>query len=189
MVAHDFAHTEQTMWLAVLLAAQLHVNATPQPRELGAFYFNALEQSQVWVELAARPAGGGDSPVRINVTVKFRGRELPGAPKIATIRASSNIFVAPLHVTIPVLTFHLADDTVLNLTGPGSVFAFTANCDNCAADTLVTDVPFSVVEQMSASSVILVEALGFSVRLVPEDVAAIRKLVDAVRDGVKVADH
>src|SRR5260221_8651536 len=108
------------MWLAVLLAAQLHVNATPQPRELGAFYFNALEQSQVWVELAPRPSGGGDSPVRINVTVKFRGRELRGTPKTATVRASSNIFAAPLHVTIPVLTFHLADDTVLDLTGPGS---------------------------------------------------------------------
>jgi hypothetical protein len=177
------------MWSAVLLAAQLHANATPQPRELGAFYFNALEQSQIWVEVAPRPSDGRDSPVRINVTVKFRGRELHGAPKIATLRASSNIFVAPLHVTIPVLRFHLADDTVLDLTGPGSVYAFTANCDNCAADTLVTDVPVSVVEQMSASSVILVEALGFSVRLVPDDVAAIRRLVDAVRDGAKVVDH
>jgi hypothetical protein len=186
MLAREFGHTGHTMWLAVLLAAQLHVNATPQPRELGAFYFNGLEESQVWVDVAPPPAGDGDSPVRINVTIKFRGHELRGTPKTATIRASSNIFVAPLHVTIPVLKFHLADDTVIDLTAPGAVYAFTSNCDNCAADTIVVDLPFTDVERMTASAVILVEALGCELRLSPEDMAAIRKLVEAVRDGVTV---
>jgi hypothetical protein len=175
------------MWLvAVFLAAVVHSNVNPRPRKLGAVYFNGPNESQIWVDLDPQPTAGGDAPVRLNVTIKFRGRELHDAPKTATLRVSSNSLVAPMHIRLPVLTLHLADDTVLDLTGPGSVYTFTSSCQKCASDTLLVEVPFSDLERMTESSVILVNALGFEGRLVPEDVAAIRTLMEAVRGGAVV---
>ena len=180
-----WSHTS-AMWLAVLLAAVVHANVHPMPRQLGAFYFNSPDESQIWVDLDPQPTGGGEAPVRLNFTIKFRGRELDTTPAHATIRVTSNSFVAPTHIRLPVLTLHLADDTVIDLTGPGSVYSFTASCHTCPSDTLVTDIPFTVLEQMTASSVIVVNTLGFDGKLVSEDVAAMRRLVAAVKDGATV---
>jgi hypothetical protein len=188
MLPHEIAHTFVVITL-VLLAAVLHANATPAPRDIGAFYFNGTNQSQVWVDLDPAQAGGGEGPARVNLTIKFSGRELAGPPKTVTIRATSKALVAPTKIRLPILTFHLSDDTVIDLTGPGAVYAFTASCERCASDTLLADVSFSTLQQMTASSVILVNALGFEGRLSPEDVAAIRRLVDAVQNGVRVSDH
>jgi len=176
------------MWLAVLLAAVIHSNVNPTPRRLGAFYFDPPGESQVWVDLDTQAATGGPSPVRINITIKFRGRELRGTPKTATIRAYSNALVAPLHIRVPVLKFHLPDDTVLDLTAPGSTYVFTASCETCSNDTIVTDVPFAELDRITGSSAILLEVLGFEGKLVPEDIRAIRELVEAVRDGAVVKD-
>jgi CheY-like chemotaxis protein len=154
--------------------------------QLGAFYFNSPDESQIWVDLDPQPTGGGEAPVRLNFTIKFRGRELDTTPTHATIRVTSNSFVAPTHIRLPVLTLHLADDTVIDLTGPGSVYSFTASCQTCPSDTLVTDIPFTVLEQMTTSSVIVVNTLGFDGKLVSEDVAAMRRLVAAVKDGATV---
>jgi hypothetical protein len=184
------------MWLtAVLLAAVVHSNVSPTPRRIGAFYFNGPNESQIWVDVDAQPIGRNDPPVRINFTVKFKGRELPGSPKLITVRAGAGIYDAPTHVRVPVLQLHLADDTVFNLTAPGAPYAFVSSmpCHNaeggvagCTADTVVADMKFSDVEHLVASSFVLVDALGFQARLVPEDVAAIRALVEAVRDGATV---
>jgi hypothetical protein len=175
---------------AVLLAAVLHANASPSPRQIGAFYFNGPDQSQVWVDLDPVPDGGGAPPVRVNVTVRFHGRELHDTPKSATIRVTSNMLAAPQKIRLPILSFRLADDTVIDLTsGPAAVYTFVASCDKCSADTLMADVPFSALTHMRGSSVILVNAMGFEGRLVQEDVAAIGRLIDAVANGVSVADR
>jgi hypothetical protein len=186
--ADEFAHTFDVITL-VLLAAVLHANSAPTPRDIGAFYFTGTNQSQVWVDLDPAPNGGGEGAVLVNVTIKFKGRELSSAPKTATIRAMSKALVAPMKIRIPVLTFHLSDDTVIDLTGPGTVYSFTAGCKDCPSDTLLADVPFTVLQQMTSSSVIVVNALGFEGRLLPDDVAAIRRLVEAVQNGVSVSDH
>jgi hypothetical protein len=185
------------MWLtAILLAAVVHSNVNPTPRRLGAFYFNGPDESQIWVDLEAQPVAKDDPPVRMNFTVKFKGRELRATPKVVAIRAGAGIYDAPTHVRVPVLQLHLADDTVFDLTAPGAPYGFVSSmpCHNadgntagCTADTIVSDMKFSDVEHLVAtSSYVLVDALGFQVRLVPEDVAAIRALVEAVRDGAVV---
>ena len=112
------------------------------------------------------------------------------APKTATIRVTSNRLAAPQKIRLPILTFRLADDTVIDLTsGPAAVYTFVASCDKCAADTLMADVPFSALAHMRTSSVILVNALGFDGRLVQEDVAALGRLMDAVANGATVSDR
>jgi hypothetical protein len=176
------------MGILVLLAALIHPNAGPPPRVIGAFYFDALNQSQVWVDLDPL-SREGPSPVRLNFTIAFKGRTLTGPPKTATIRASSSMMANPLRVRLPVLRFHLADDTIIDLTTPDRVYLFTASCENCSSDTLVTDLPFRDLQVIAQSSVVSVDAMGFDVRLVPDDMAAIRKLIDAVADGAKLADH
>ena len=175
---------------AVFLAAVLHANASPMPRQIGAFYFNGPDQSQVWVDLDPVPDGGGAPPVRVNITIRFRGHELHDAPKTATIRVTSNRLAAPQKIRLPILTFRLADDTVIDLTsGPAAVYTFVASCDKCAADTLMADVPVSTLAHMRTSSVILVNAMGFDGRLVQEDVTAIGRLMDAVANGATVSDR
>jgi len=89
---------------------------------------------------------------------------------------------------VPVLKFHLPDDTVLDLTAPGSTYVFTASCETCSNDTIVTDVPFAELDRITGSSALLLEVLGFEGKLVQEDIRAIRELVEAVRDGAVVKD-
>lgn len=179
------------MWLvAVLLAAVIHTNVNPTPRRLGAVYFNGPNESQVWVDLDAEPlAKGGNAPIRINFTVKFRGRELADTPKTVTVRATVPALANPLLVRMPVLQLRLSDDTVFDLTAPGKTYAFFAggpHCDNCPSDTVAADIPFSDLEHIAMSSVVLIDALGFEARLVPEDAAAIRQMIDALRGGAVV---
>jgi hypothetical protein len=177
------------MWLAVLLAAVIHSNVNPTPRRLGAVFFNGPNESQVWVDLDAQPVGTGGTPIRVNFTVKFRGRELAETPKTVTIRATAPALANPLLVRLPVLQLHLADDTVFDLTAPGKTYGFFAagpHCENCSSDTVAADIPFSDLEHIAASSVILVNALGFEARLIQDDSTAIRHLVEAVRDGAVV---
>ena len=178
-------HTAR-MWLAVLLAAVIHSNVNPTPRKIGAFYFDPPGESQVWVDLDAQAMTGGPSAIRINITIKFRGRQLRGTPKTATIRAYSNALVAPTHIRVPVLKFHLADDTVLDLTAPGSTYVFIASCETCSNDTIITDVPFAELDRITDSSAVLLDVLGFEGKLVQEDIRAIREFVEAVRDGAVV---
>jgi hypothetical protein len=177
------------MGMLLLVAALLHPNASPQPRDLGAFYFDAGDQSQVWVDLDPRPLETGPSPVRLNVTIGFKGRRLTGTPKTATLRASASSWVAPLRVRMAILQFKLADGSIIDLTTADRVFQFTASCEKCSADTLVTDVPFRDLEIIARLAVVSVNALGFDVELVPADMAALRKLVDAVVDGATLSDH
>ena len=174
---------------AVLLAAVLHANASPMPRQIGAFYFNGPDQSQVWVDLDPRVLEEGPNPLRLNVTVAFPGRTLAGAPPRVTVRAASNDAAFPLRVRVPVLKFILHTGEAIDLTGPGSVYQFSAGCEKCPANTLTVDMPFAQLQTIAASPLIEADALGFRMRLTPSDVTALRKLVAAVSDGVTVPDH
>jgi hypothetical protein len=51
---------------------------------------------------------------------------------------------------------------------------------------VAADIPFSDLEHIAASSVILVNALGFEARHIQDDSTAIRHLVEAVRDGAVI---
>ena len=73
-----------------------------------------------------------------------------------------------------------------NLTGPGYAFRFTAPCEECASDTVVARIPFSMLRSMSAATVVDLEALGFSVRLSAADRAALHAFVDTVVEGVVI---
>jgi hypothetical protein len=176
------------MWL-VLVAALLHPNSSPKSGELGAFYFDVLNESQVWVDLHPRVLDEGPNPVRLNVTVAFPGRTLASAPPRVTVRATSDDSAFPLRIRVPVLRFDLHNGTAIDLTGPGSVYQFQQGCENCAANMLVTDVKWEQLQTITDSPLVEVEALGFRLRLAPADITALRKLVTTVSEGVTLAEH
>ena len=106
---------------SLLLAAVLQTNATPAPGQIGAFYFEALNESQVWVDLSPESVEPGPRPVLLNVTVRFKGRRSPSAPAVADIRATSVHIAFPLRLRQPILRLATSDGREHDLTGPGRV--------------------------------------------------------------------
>ena len=172
--------------ISLLLAAVLQTNATPKPGELGAFYFDALNQSQVWVNLSPESVEPGPNPVLLNVTVSFPGRRLEGAPKAAEIRTTAISTAFPLRIRQPILRFETGDGRQYDLTAPGRVWQFVANCEACPLDTLTTRLAFDELSEIARSSEVTLNALGFALRLTPSEVSALQTLIDAVTDGVTI---
>jgi hypothetical protein len=170
----------------LLLAAVLRTNANPTPGEIGAFYFDVLNQSQVWVNLTPESVEPGPRPVLLNVTVSFPGRRLPGPPTVVDIRATAVDTAFPLRIRQPILRIDTSDGRHYDLAAPGRVSQFVASCKECALDTLTTRVAFEELREIARSSGITMNALGFGVRLTPSDLTALRRFIDAVIDGVTV---
>jgi hypothetical protein len=175
-----------TLAACLLLAAVIPANNTQQPRVLGAFYFDALDQSQVWMNLEPEGVEPGPPPVALNVTIAFPGRKLAAAPDVVTVRAQSNSLTFPTRLRQPVLHFRASDGRRYDLTAPGRTYEFTASCEQCPLDTLTTRMAFAELREIAASSGVTAEALGFQLRLSSADLAAIQRLIDAVGDGAVV---
>jgi hypothetical protein len=55
---------------------------------------------------------------------------------------------------------------------------------NVTWDTVSTTVPFAMLRQVASAKRVTVDAIGFTVRLTPEDFAALNALVKTVEHGV-----
>lgn len=170
----------------LLLAAVLQTNASPMPGQIGAFYFEALNESQVWVDFLPQSVEPGPSPVQFNVTVRFTGRRSNSAPTVADIRATSINTAFPLRLRQPILKLVTSDGREYDLGGPGRVSRFTASCDKCALDTLTTRLAFDELREIARSPQVTMDALGFEMRLTDADLKALGALIDAVQDGVVI---
>jgi hypothetical protein len=166
--------------------AILSPNNSPALGEIGAWYFDTLKESQVWINLEPQGLEPGPNPVRLNITVSFPGRSLEQAPADVGLRVESIIGTFPLRIRRPVFRIVLDAGALLDFTAPGSAFQFIARCPECAADTLTVRAPFKVVRDVAASQTVTVEALGFATRLTPADLTALRRFVDTVGKGVVV---
>ena len=171
---------------ALFLAAVLQTNATPAPGQIGAFYFEALNESQVWVELSPESVEPGPRPVLLNVTLRFKGRRSPSAPEVADIRATSVHLAFPLRVRQPILRLVTSDGREYDLTAPGRLSQFTASCEDCQLDTLTTRLAFEELREIARSPQVAMNALGFEVRLTAADLKMLAALIDAVSDGVAI---
>ena len=120
----------------------------------------------------------------MNITVSFPGRSLEQAPADVGLRVESIAGTFPLRIRQPVFRIALDSGGLLDFTAPGKAFQFIARCPECAADTLTVRAPFKVVRDVAASRTATVEALGFSTRLKPADLTALRHFVDTVGKGV-----
>jgi hypothetical protein len=163
-------------------------NASPRVREIGANYFDSMNQSQVWVNIEPESTEQGPAPIILNVTVVFPDRRLNHQPPAVTLRAQTRCFplVFPQRVREPILRFALNRTRTLDLTAPGAVYRFIGSCGRGALDTVVTDVPIGMLRQIIGETNVVVEALGFSTRLTAADLTALRRFVQTVESGVVV---
>ncbi len=165
-------------------------NPSPKLRDIGANYFDALHQSQVWMNVEPEPPQGEPAPVTLNVTVAFDGLRLSHPPATVQIRASSIDTAFPLRIRQPILRFVLNGTTPLDLTTETSSYRFVAGPQpawgDAPADTIVTDLRFASLQQIAQAREVTVDALGFSVRLAPADLTAFRLFIHTLEDGVVV---
>ena len=171
---------------SLLLAAVLQTNASPAPGQIGAFYFDTLNESQVWVDLSPENVEAGPRPVVLNVTVRFKGRRSSSTPAVAEIRATSVHNAFPLRIRQPILRLLTSDGREHDLTGPGRVSQFTASCEDCQRDTLTTRLAFDELREIVQSPQVTMNALGFELRLTPADLKALDALIDAVNGGAAI---
>jgi hypothetical protein len=111
---------------------------------------------------------------------------LKQSPGAVELRAESIAGTFPLTIRQPVFRIGLDSGPPLDFTGPGRTFQFVSRCPECAADMLIVRVPFKVVQDAAGSRTVTVEALGFSTRMQPADLTALRRFVETVGKGVAV---
>ena len=176
--------TRSLLLVAVSIVA---TNTMPARGDIGANYFPGLRQSQVWMNLEPQSIEPGPNPFELNVTVAFPGRALVQAPVSVDLRAEAYCLLYPLRVRQPQFSLTI-DGAVLDLATPNAPFQLSPSCghDIGSNDVVVAPVPFEVLQQMAAATVVEVRALGFAARLSPADLRALRVYVAAVADGVTV---
>jgi hypothetical protein len=161
-------------------------NVNPRLREIGATYFDALDQSQVWMNVSPELPKPDPAPVILNVTVAFHGLELKAAPTTVRVRAESVSGTFPLRIRQPILRFVLNRTTTIDLTGSGSTYQFISSTRDGAVDTIATEMPFDSLRQIAQATDVTLDALGFSVPLAPAELASWRVFIHTVEDGVVV---
>ena len=180
--------------LAVMIAAQskpLEQRQFPAIREIGAYYFNSMNESQVWVNVEPAHLEGGAEPIIFNVTVKFTGLRLDREPETVELRPQVRCLppVYPMRPRIPVFRLTIDSRPKIDLSPDGKTSFFLASCgagpDSVATfDTVGTQVPFAMLRTIAAAESVTMDAIGFSVKLKPEDSEALRAFVRTVEHGV-----
>src|SRR5438552_1874528 len=84
---------------------QISTRQNPDPREIGAFYFENPSESQIWINLEPTSNEAGANPLVVNATVKFPGTRLERPPAIIELRAQVLCYpiVFPERVRQPIL--------------------------------------------------------------------------------------
>jgi hypothetical protein len=169
---------------SLLFAAVIVTNITPALGQIGANYFDALAQSQVWINVQPQHLEPGPPPVELNITVSFPGRRLVGQPATVDLRVSAYCLAFPTRIRQPVMSV-IIDGVPLPFGEPGSpIQAFSACGDDGASDAIVARIPFATLRRIAAAADVDMHALGFEVRLKSSDLQALQSLVTAVGGGV-----
>jgi len=171
----------KTLVVAILVMA---TNAAPKPREVGANYFEPLDQSQIWVNV--EPDLDGAAPVIINLTVAFPGLRLDRAPATVAVRAQPRCapVVFPDRIRRPILTFTVDRARTFDLTARGR-YDFVATCSG-TPDTVIAPLTMAELRAMANSKTARVEALGFALALTSGDLAAWRRFIQTVEHGIAI---
>jgi hypothetical protein len=74
----------------------------------------------------------------------------------------------------------------MDLTAPAKRFQFLSRCSECPADTVIANVPFSDLGKIAGSSSLIIEALGFTMRVKPADIQSLRRFIRTVQDGIRI---
>jgi hypothetical protein len=163
-------------------------NTTPKLGQIGANYFEPLKQSQIWINAEPELMEAGPAPVLLNLTIAFPGVRLSHQPTTVAVRAQPRCFpqVFPEHVRQPILRFLVNASTTIDLTAPGAAYQLVPSCSESQPDTVIAEVPFTLLRQIAEGMNVTVDALGFALRFTTNDGAAWRLFVHTVENGTTV---
>ena len=163
-------------------------NPTPRPGQIGAIYLDGPGESQVWIDLVPRSDEPGPSLVHINFTLTFPGRQLTQTPATVTVRARTECFAYPTTIRQPTLRFVLDGSRVISPTTPDARLRFVASGCSEGADTIVAQIPFSVLVEISDARDIRVDALGFTLHFTRENRGSVEQFAKLLRGGVAIGN-
>lgn len=175
------------MGRVLLLASVITTNITPALGQIGAHYFDSLNQSQVWINIEPQNLAPGPNPVQLNATVAFSGRTLSTAPAAVDIRVQAHcLLVFPTRIRQAMLT--LTYDGIEVRAGRDLPFRTSSACgdDFGSVDVVLTRIPFVQFGQIAAARDVEIRALGFHVRVTTSDLRALSSFQTAVASGVTV---
>ncbi len=155
-----------------------------QPREVGRLYWELVPETEIWVRLIPEDPDGRPPLVNIVFRAFYPGRAVrdpfSGLPRWPTgAPARLTVSAEPLPLTlIRELSLQLViDGKAIDLTGPGSSYrnlpCLVASAD-CVPNTVEADLEPSILRALLTASSVRGTALGFPIRLVAADQAAIR---------------
>ena len=171
---------------ALLFAVVITTNITPAPGQIGANYFDSLNQSQVWINIDPTSVEPGTSPIELNATVAFPGRTLPAAPLSVDLRVQAYCFAAPMRVRMPVFTLDV--DGVAWRLDRDLPLQLSSACghDVGTTDVIVGRLSFAEFRAMTMARTVTVHGLGFDARLDAPHLRALGMFAEAVAAGVTV---
>lgn len=173
---------------ALLLSIVIATNTTPPRGQIGANYFESLNQSQIWINLEPTNLESGPNPIELNVTASFAGRNLLAAPSFVDLRVQASCPMYPMHIRLPMFRIQ-ADGAELVLHGEDGPLQISSGCseENNTGQIIVARIPFSMLRRIAAARVVDIHAFGFAhTRLLPADLRALGLFITAVADGVTV---
>jgi len=163
----------------------------PDMRQIGAYYFDGMNESQVWINVEPEHVERGADPIIFNATVKFSGLRLLEAPATVDLRPQVRC-LPPVYLArprLPVFRVTIGSDPKIDWSPDGRTSFFLPSCGGgpegtTTFDTVSTQVPFAMLRRLADAPAVTVEAIGFTVRFRPEDSAALQTLVRTVEHGV-----
>lgn len=166
-------------------------NATPALKEIGANYFEALKQSQIWVNIEPELMEIGPAPVLLNLTVAFPGFQLNHPPNSVAVRAQPRCFpkVFPERVRQPLLRFLVNGSTKIDLTAVSTTYQWIPTCSESQPDTVIAQVSVVMLRRIAEAKDVTVDALGFALRFTPADFVAWRLFLKTVEHGATVVQQ
>jgi len=181
-----------TFYASLMFISVISPNRLPSLGQIGAFYFELPDESQVWINLEPVNSEPGPNPIKLNFTVTFPGRQIEYATDMVEVRAESYDTTFPQITRRPILKFRLQDGNEVDLTGQGKTFQFTYHglCtidESCFPDTVIARMPFSDLCKIAASNSLKIEAVGFTLNMKPEDIRSLRRYVQTVQNGVRLS--
>ncbi|MBP1610238.1 MAG: hypothetical protein H6Q04_2473 [Acidobacteria bacterium] len=181
-----------TLYASLMIISAISQNRLPPLGQIGAFYFESMDESQIWINLEPLNSLPGPNPIKLNFTVAFPGREIAHATDLVEVRAESYNTAFPQLTRLPILRFGLRNGKEVDLTERGKTFQFTYHglCgvdESCSPDTVIARIPFSELCKIAASNSLKIEALGFILNMRPEDIRSLRRYVQTVQNGVRLS--
>jgi hypothetical protein len=173
----------------VLLQSGWALTQSP-PRQVGRVYWELVPQTEVWVRLVPEDPEGKPPLLNLVFHAFFPGRAerdpysgLPQWPKRAPERLTVSAEPFPLTVIRELSLKLVIDGQTIGLTGPSSSYR-TLPCVgmsmDCVPNAVEADVEPSMVRSVAAARSVTGEALGFPIKLVAADQAALGEFLAKV---------